>query len=37
MEQYDHCTVCGKDVKVTMSGVYDIKEHFNANIYKRKS
>ena len=36
-EQYAHCTVCGKDVKVAMSGVYDIKEHFKAKIHIRKS
>ena len=36
-EQYAHCTVYGKDVKVAMSGVYDTKEHFKAKIHIRKS
>ena len=35
-EQYAHCTVCGKDVKVAMSSVYYIKEHFQAKIHIRK-
>ncbi len=34
-EQYAHCTVCNRDVKVAASGVYDIKEHFKTNLHKK--
>ena len=35
-EQYAHCTVCRKDVKVAMSGVYDIKDFQGQNSHKKE-
>ena len=33
-EQYARCTLCSRDVKVLVSGVYDVKEHILSKVHR---
>ena len=36
-ENYAHCKICKREVKVAASGVYDVKEHIKSNMHQRNA
>ena len=34
-DQYAHCTMCRRDIKVTASGVYDVNQHIISPLHKQ--